>query len=347
MQQDDSLLTIVQISDLHIGEIDPSNGDASISSTAASLFAQSTWFDGILGHHGRALQDLAEFWAKLIKKDKQALVLVSGDITRCGGVKEFDVANEFLKSAVDLNPPQKNHCGLGVADWRDFAIPGNHDHWEGAVHPWGRPTRGLLKYFPSGAMPYIREVTLGNGRTVLIAGIDTDADVGPFSLKRMAAIGSFKSQLRALDPLFRQKNREGAIAALVMHHSWAKKTGPLSIDSGSRDALARFLRNHSIKLILTGHTHESVLLDFLPDTESGPSVLECRCGTTTQHDEVPYDWLTAFKKFPRRQWPQNCLLVHRLIGREGSTMWDVETFARTRDKGFRSIGFVGQRNLVV
>jgi hypothetical protein len=54
-------LTLVQISDLHIGELDPATGNAQISSLVRKAMVNSSWFDGVLGHHSRGLEHLAKF----------------------------------------------------------------------------------------------------------------------------------------------------------------------------------------------------------------------------------------------------------------------------------------------
>src|SRR4051812_12980579 len=118
-------LVLVQISDLHFGEIDPATGDAKSSSLAAKIFANTTIFDGVLGHHGRALQDLEEFCSRLRSQEQDVTIVVSGDLTRCGNSVEYAVAKDFLTSKVDLSPPSGNLVGLQLRGC--LAIPGNHD----------------------------------------------------------------------------------------------------------------------------------------------------------------------------------------------------------------------------
>lgn len=339
------LLTILQISDLHIGAIDPTTGDARTSAAAAQLFANFTWFDGVLGHNNRALDDLHAFYRKLVNDGEDPLVVVTGDITRVGDGVEFDTANDFLSSQIDLSPPNGRYVGLQFSKWLDTAIPGNHDHWPGWPIVRGGPHLTFWKYFPSGKLPYVWSRTLKNGRVLKLIGINTDADVDPSGkgFKRDRAVGSFQTQLAAVAPkLGAPTNAE--IRVLLMHHSWHKRGPILSIDRGTRGALAPFFQTHGIKLVLTGHTHQPLLRRF---TISGDMLLECRCGTTTQHDQIPYLWRTLFGRFPRRWWPANTLLVHRLYDEGGSTQWYVETFVRTRKKGFDTAGVPGKDNILV
>src|SRR5205807_4027 len=261
------LLTIVHISDLHFGEIDPTTGDAVVSTAASKLYAQVTWFDGLLGHHARALQELEDFCSNLKQRNEPFLLFVTGDLTRCGNPSEYAVARDFLAGHVDLNPPSGNYAGLNNRAWLDFAIPGNHDHWSGNPQPFGGPNPALYTYFPRANLPYLREFQLSNGRWIQIAAINTDADVGPHSGQRFRAVGSFQNQLAAL--------------------------------------------------------------------------------TTSQHDHVPYAWRGLLGNFPSRNWPMNSLLLHRIYGDPGQTVWAVETFLRTKQYGFQSLGAPGMRSIQV
>jgi len=125
------LLTILQISDLHIGRIDPITGNAAVSNAGAFLFANFSWFDGVLGHHARGLQELETFYWDLVNAGENPLVIATGDLTRNGHSGDFQAANDFLGNFVDLNPPHGNFVGLGYSHWQEYSIPGNHDHWSG------------------------------------------------------------------------------------------------------------------------------------------------------------------------------------------------------------------------
>jgi hypothetical protein len=67
-----TLLTIIQISDLHIGQIDRMTGDAQLNSATQQVFANCGWFDVVLGHHARGLEDLDDFyWIQLLKQFRE------------------------------------------------------------------------------------------------------------------------------------------------------------------------------------------------------------------------------------------------------------------------------------
>jgi hypothetical protein len=323
------LLTLLHVSDLHIGEIDPKTGDAHVTALARKLLAQTTWFDGVLGHHSRALDQLTQFWNDLRKEDPSAKLVVSGDITSCGGGGELRNADAFLGSTLHL-PVGK--IGLGVTDWRDRAIPGNHDHWPGTASVLGGPTPALTTGLLSAPFPYVHAISRP-GLNIELIGIDTDADVPPVSLKRLFAIGSFQSQLVLANGMLKGP-REGTPRVLLLHHSWHKR-GLLSIDQASRAALAQFLDENEIRLILTGHVHKPRVKPFRTSgTKNALTVHECRCGTTTQVDKPAYDWRTLFGKFPiRPDWPKNSLLVHRVNRTSKGLQWHVDTYTRAR-RGF-------------
>ena len=337
------LLTLLHISDLHIGHVDSSSGDAAVSAPFVTFFSNFTWFDGILGHHARGLADLTAFYSQL--KTESPLLLVTGDLTRVGDGVEFDNADDFLCSGLDLNPPNGNFVGLHHRGWLQHAIPGNHDHWPGLPTIWGGPHSALKVYFPT--LPYVGPpLQLSNGRVLQIACINTDADVGPGSLSRAGGIGRFQNQLTALAPRLGAR-RPGYIRVLLMHHSWNHSGWALTLHPATRGALAQFLVDHGIQVVLTGHIHTPQLTLFQPQQNQAHQVLECRCGTTTQADQVPYSWHTLGGLFPQRSWPPNTLVVHRLREQDRSTIWDVETFVRSRASGFVSAGPGGQTSLRV
>jgi 3',5'-cyclic AMP phosphodiesterase CpdA len=326
------LLTILHISDLHIGYIDGATGNSQVSTATSQLFANCSWCDGVQGHHARALDELDDFfWKELGNQNKNFLVIVSGDLTRVGNGLEFDHADSFLGSRLSL---PSGEVGFRLKQWRDFAIPGNHDHWPGLAVVLGGPHPRLASYFPPPSLPYIRYLPLANGWELQIIGINTDADVNPRGLKRLRAVGSFQSQLGLAAARLRAL-RPQQLRVLLMHHSWDPQTFFLAIDRGSRAALDQFLTAHGIRILLTGHTHEPLLKDFLPASR-GARVLECRCGTTTQVDQVPVAWRSAFGSLPKRKWPDNTFLLHRLYEVRGHVQWTAECYHRDPTYGFQS-----------
>lgn len=327
------LLTLLQISDLHIGEIDAVTGDASVSGATRKLVANTTWLDGLLGHHSRGLEHLARFWHQLRSKERNAKVVITGDITRCGGNVELNNAADFLADKLEL---PSGAVGLGLGDWRNYAIPGNHDHYPGRPIMFGKANEDVLSRLTSDC-PGVTGLSIGSTIVQLIR-IDTDADVFPFGRYRFLAKGSFQSQLNAIKTKLARAT-DYSVRVLLMHHSIHRR-GSLSICRASRAALNQFLEEEDIHVVLTGHVHDPLVRKF-STTLGRRQLLECRGGTTTQIDKVAYDARTIFGGFPvRRAWPSNSLLVHRLYRTGTGLVWKTKTYTRLR-RGFADVGAQG------
>jgi 3',5'-cyclic AMP phosphodiesterase CpdA len=338
------LLTMLHVSDLHIGEIDSSSGDALYAPASLRVLANCSWFDGVVGHHARGLEDLASFYNKQLRKLKPNLaVIVSGDLTRVGNDPEFTNARDFLYTRLAL-PHRSVGLELNSTNTTMCTIPGNHDHWPGSERIFGGPHPRFNAEFPAGSLPYVYPISLSNGRTLQIVGLNTDADVSPRGIKRLFAIGSFQSQLNAAAAKLGPPDGQ-CVRVLLMHHSWEHRGWALRIDSGTRDALERFMRDHNIRLLLTGHTHSPTLNRFVP--KGGQETLECRCGTTTQMGRPSYAWRTLFGSFPTRQWSENTFMVHRLYDKGEQVQWNVETYQRFDGSGFGTIGALGTAQIIV
>jgi Calcineurin-like phosphoesterase len=336
------LKTFIQVSDLHIGDIDPRSGDAKVSAAAGYTYQNFTWFDGLLGHQGRALKELEAFCAEFAEREEPFELLVTGDFTRCGAASEIATVQSFLASSVDLNPPNGIFVGLKVGAVPRASITGNHDQWGGLNWPWGGGPLASLGLVPNG-MPFVLMYPLANGRRLLLAGIDTDADISPRGMKRVLAMGSFQSQLVALEQKL-PKSERGDIRVLMAHHSMARANVPLRMDAASKAALSAFLGDQGFSILLSGHTHEQ-LFCTLPVTASNGTIStleELTCGSTTQHDQVPYNWRSLVGNLPTRQWPANTLMVHRIMGSPGATTWETQAYVRTSG-AFRSLGVFGER----
>src|SRR2546426_567955 len=109
-----ALATFVHVSDLHFGDVDPPTFDA----VAPNLWAKCHWFDGLLGHSGRALGSLDAFFNNLrenLREAEPVRLLVTGDVTTVGKEKQFEMADRYLSAYVA--PPEGNYWGLAAADW--------------------------------------------------------------------------------------------------------------------------------------------------------------------------------------------------------------------------------------
>jgi hypothetical protein len=321
MPDDKTLLTVLHISDLHFSDKMSGGYDADVP----RLLAHSPYFDGVLGHHYMALSALHAFCSDLRKEDPNYQLIISGDLTANGRALQFDLANSYLGTHWPLSA---FNMALGFAGWPDWSVPGNHDHWPGNNGIFGYPTPGLTKYFKLPFQRILPVLTLPNGTILQFIRINTDADVGAFSLDRLFGRGRFTSELMELQKnLPRAQSNEARV--LILHHSMMHDAPPgsqvnrlthLVIEPHSRQALKHFLVDFGIKVLLSGHIH---IPRFRHLTASNghqqSSVLEARCGTSTQLAQYPYGILGALK--PSRRLPPNTLIVHRIVERAGTVVW--------------------------
>lgn len=323
-------ITLMHISDLHIGELDPSTGDADMGPVMRFMSTNTPLFDGLLGHHATGLQHLESFWSRLLADNPGAEVVVSGDVTRWGGWGELNNAHAFLGGM--LNAPF-GKTGLQFSSWRKRAIPGNHDHWPGVPHVVGPPDPSVKKAFLDN-YPRIETLRPGSRKPIHLIAINSDSDVHPSSVYRTGAIGHFQTQLgKAHTQLLKVGD---GIRVLLLHHSWNKKNGILSISRSSRGALYQFMEEEGISILMSGHVHtpsiEKIAIGSPGYSRPQRYVWECRCGTTTQVDKMWYTARTLLGNFPQKdKWPANSLLVHRITeDSRGGIKWHVQTFVRDR-----------------
>jgi hypothetical protein len=332
------LATFVHISDLHIGEVDPAKGDAKVNPVAARLYAAPGPFDGLLGHHGVALEDLEAFCASLVAGGEDFRLIVTGDITRNGADVDFTNADSFLTSSLDLSPPHHlRTAGLSLGQV-DLIIPGNHDHWAGSFVAWNAgPTRyGKHVTVP---VPHIHpDILLANGRCISFIAVDSDSYVMPASSDRQMALGNFAKQLS--DPKIQPKAHEPRyIRMMLIHHSWHQAGVVLWMRQQSKSALGVYMARHDVKAILTGHSHEPCL-DHFPTGVSGIWRTELRAGSATILDSIPANWqrLLGMKALPQKKLPPNSLLVHRVYdNRVGGTQWHTQVYRRSDVSGFEEL----------
>jgi hypothetical protein len=338
------LKTFIHVSDLHIGEIDPRSGDALVSPGTGTFFQKFKYLDGLLGHHGRALNDLQEFCAEFTRREEPFELLVTGDFTRCGAAKEIGTVKRYFAASVDLSPPNGNFVGLHLGSMPPASITGNHDQWGGVNRPCGGGPLSAGALAPN-SMPFVLLYPLANGRRLLLAGIDTDADINPKGVKRILAQGSFQNQLVALSQVM-PRSDPSDIRVMMAHHSMACTSLTLRMDDASWTALGAFLADNKFSIILSGHTHDQTF-NKIPITASNGTradVEELTCGTTTQHDQVPYNWRSIFGNYPTRQWPENTLFVHRIMAAPGATFWVTQAYGRS-PSGFGTLGTKFSRSI--
>jgi 3',5'-cyclic AMP phosphodiesterase CpdA len=326
------LLTMVHISDLHLGRM----GKAGFDARAPRLWAKWKHFDGLLGHSYLSLVRLEQLFHRL-REEENAVLVVTGDLTTVGNADEYATARDYLGSV--LKPPKGNFLGLKNSKWKELSIPGNHDHWPGAPVIIGPINADLSKTF--GTLPQQAIMNLANGIQLRFLRIDSDADVSPYGASRVLARGSFKSQLQSLAASLPLPGpRE--IRVLLLHHSYSATGTILAINSSSKAALHDFILEHDISALLCGHVHQPPLVKVRKVTHLMQTAhfLDGRCGTTSQRSTPPYDWTTIIGERPSddNHWP-NSLLVHRLNDDGSNVSWETEIYLERSD-GFQPAGQV-------
>jgi hypothetical protein len=323
------LATLLHISDLHFGDIDPATGDA----TQPRHLGKFKFIDGLLGHNLDSLKRVSRFWANL-RRTEQAALVVTGDLTTVGKFSQFETAASYLGGLLDLTGTIQNLLPLGlmVPDWQNRGIPGNHDHWPGRFEipglMFGPPAQELSDNFLN-EYPKISEIPLFSGHTLKFLMIDSDADVLVDGSDRFLARGDFTTQLEKLERHSQLGDPQSEIRVLCVHHSPAHQEFALGIDSRSRGALNDFIVKQNIAVLLTGHKHTPPLVRSFRATHLGIArqYLEARCGSTSQRSTLSYTTSTKTGNRPQRpsQLP-NALLVHRLQLDGDEVFWHSECY---------------------
>lgn len=314
------LLSLLHISDLHFGVPPVYAGGA------PTKWRHLEACDGWLGHHDAALKHLAEF--ALAEPAAAQWMLFTGDLTACGHPDEFALATDYVRSSVKL---KFGRYGLRHKKVLGRGIPGNHDHWPGSIRVVGAANPQLEATFPH--LPFDPvTTTLANGKKLTIAGINSDAEIRGVGLPRFLARGHFVGQLQTLQAMMGPPEQD-TIRILLLHHSPSWQAKRLAISEASRRALWEFVGQQGISVLLTGHIHVPIgrITEVVHDRRRW-EVLEARCGTTTQIDVMPLNWVAAGTNEPGR-FPRNSLLRHRLVDHGKRIDWEVDLYWR-RDTGF-------------
>lgn len=330
MQKQELLATLLHISDLHIGSIDPKTGDATLSPAVQAGLDNFPLFDGLLGHRAKALRELAAFVSGLRDGGEPFQIIVTGDLSRQGDAPELALARHYVENEIDLSPPHGRCVGLH-AGGNTLAIPGNHDHWAGVPLPIGAAPSSYYQAF-SRRLPASRSIPLGNnGRLLTLLEVDSDADVQPNSVQRAFARGSFRSQLLQLDSMLAPR-AEHEVRVLLVHHARTWTAFSLAMTTSTQRELDRFLKQHGISVILCGHTHQASLRRHYA---AGMECWECGAGSTTQFDTVPLKWRLRLRNRNRAALQPNSLILHRIFDIDGRLEWSATTYLRTF-AGFRA-----------
>lgn len=335
------LHSFIHISDLHIGAT--TKWKRSIVSSLPSLPFLSKL---AVGHDVDALTQLSRFYDTYTSgSDRNATQLVlTGDLTSYGTSRQSQTASAFLSAATSLGESDLVPMGLGEKEWNKTSVTGNHDY----VIPPVKHCHPYFSSFPSTWVSRINPLDSAPFQIRFIC-IDTDADVSRRSLDYVMARGDFESQLDELDrliPTYNVEDRE--IRILIMHHAYDMRRcgsywdGTLEIVGRSKRRLQKFLSQHRIPVVLSGHLHVPNV--SICTANAGWEFLEGRCGTTTQTRD-PGDSIDLTREERDAIFnTQNSLLVHKIEEQSDhneasgkSLLWSTKTFGRKPVSGFQPL----------
>src|SRR6516162_3805141 len=158
--------TIVQISDLHFGDIN-SRGEVIYDGGMETLWTLLPTFRGLAGHQYEALPHLQQFFDRIKQEDPNVCLFITGDLTSTGKISQFNTVERFVCGRL---PPEQGFTGLDTGPWlelamsgdrsphRNQAIPGNHDHWPGSYRALGPPPSTMRDW--AGNFPFISDTKL-------------------------------------------------------------------------------------------------------------------------------------------------------------------------------------------
>lgn len=291
-------IVLAHISDLHFGEV-LANNLFSFRSRVLHYpphdFTLCLDFPNALEYIRVDLLDLAD--EELIN------VVLSGDMTTTGLATEFAVAHALLRSRLRIKREGlSRYAGFSIPDKQMGAVPGNHDHFDG-LQFMSRPRAFTPSIFPDHfrPTPWVKEWRSLSGKLTLeLHGVDSNSGLPP-KRTNLRAKGSFSTaELDLLEQNLERSNAGGVepgrlrVRALVTHHSLmyagvGAAFGAVALEDASRVRLLDIVARYQIRVVMTGHTHDS---NFHPHAVTLPDgtiteVWEIRSATTFQGPAAP------------------------------------------------------------
>lgn len=262
----------VQISDLHIAAmktwpklVSPHPGGR-----------KEAGFPSSQGHSVGVAHELALWLRRFRAAYGVDRLLVTGDLTRRGSDAEFGWANRFISSSWRVRPPGKTRIGMELPGDLYLSIPGNHDFWGGRSYLRSmKISKGFLGPFvwPT---PWI-DVFESCGTEFHFLGLDSCSRLGSISPNQFVAMGAIEGEeLASASAMFESaaarafEKGHQVVRVVLCHHPPSELIG--------RETLIDWLDKLNVRLVLTGHTHQS----FLDGNSGLGACFEIRCGTTLQ-----------------------------------------------------------------
>ena len=291
------MINLVQISDLHIGEVFNHRGDCWIEGFKSQDIKLCQAFDQWMRNDIWGLEN--------VSFEDDIHLVMTGDITANGTFTEFEVANNFLFSEhVLIKDGLPSTVGIHHDTGHYTGIAGNHDHWAGK--PWaGTFWKGfsahIYRHFFQ-AMPFVSPPICASEIELRLIGVDSCSMFQNAMLNQNPfAVGGFSSSHRQeveelVDAAARAPLEAGCthrVAAVLCHHPFSKDDRGLFTAGALRQDCVRWLSSlcakYGIGVILTGHTHNA-WTNLWEESKSSKRIRLVRCPTTLQYpaelDEV-------------------------------------------------------------
>lgn len=187
-------------------------------------------------------------------------IIMSGDVTATGSEHEFCVAHTYVQAGFRFTCPASSDLGLGcdVHHSTLLKVPGNHDQWCGTHFPGKCGYNTQLSGTHFVPTPW-HDIWDYDGSRVHFFGIDSCSGLStnaPTWNQEAALDLSVGGEVDRLEDELRhvqQNDPADHLNVLVLHHSLAS-TG---FDLPSKHRLLDLVETYAIRIVLTGHTHDS------------------------------------------------------------------------------------------
>jgi 3',5'-cyclic AMP phosphodiesterase CpdA len=243
-------ITLAHVSDVHLS---PLPGVALRHLNVKRGLGYINWQRQRRRTHHRAALDLVIADMLAHKPDH---IAVTGDLINLGLPVEYEAATAWLR---EVGTPENV-----------TVVPGNHDIYSAlrgdpGVERWADymcadAFGAKFERRPSAPFPFVRRV----GPIALI-GLNSAVETPPF----VAAGEVGKTQLDALDKLLPQLEAERLIRVVLIHHPPLPDQAPPRRALRDAAALSHVLAARGAELVLHGHNHRDMHIDFARIAETG------------------------------------------------------------------------------
>jgi 3',5'-cyclic AMP phosphodiesterase CpdA len=247
------IASIIHISDLHFS--------SKFTTDEGEFIEQHVQPKGIHSHSYQAAVSLSIRVNQILQNRKRhkipTVVIVTGDVTRIGRDREFQVAVTFLKGEIWVGARQSWGLNLKENDSQVgegnspalFYIPGNHDTWK---LRFGIFNSAYRSYFPD-AFPTQLTIVTGE-RIIQIYGLDsTHTSLSRYILARGEVP---PEQINGLEVKISRTIRKQDVRIACLHHPLIDLPGP-TMELENHRNVGQSLNFMGMDLVLSGHIHNA------------------------------------------------------------------------------------------